>query len=98
MDLRWCQLVEGLARRHGVPAEAMTARMRQNETYILAHRQFVGGASDRVTTQLLERAFAEIHPAKPQAGKSPAKPRAEKSPAKPQAGKSAAKPQAGEKR
>ena len=36
-----------------------TFHSRNSETYLLAHRQFVGGASDRVVSQLLRRAAIE---------------------------------------
>ena len=61
-DLAWLTLVERWAADRGRSGENIAAALdilRESETYILAHRQWTVGATDRVLWRLLDQAWIE---------------------------------------
>ena len=58
-DLAWLKLVERWATDRGRPVAAALEILREADTYILAHRQWTVGATDRALWNLLDRAWCE---------------------------------------
>ncbi|HUU83924.1 MAG TPA: hypothetical protein VM243_10515 [Phycisphaerae bacterium] len=59
MDLAWCEWLMAFCERETIDFDTAVERLRDSETYLLAHSQFIAGASDRVLDNLLLRAAIE---------------------------------------
>ena len=59
IDEAWRRFVSDFCLAHGLLTAGRVARLRTNEFYFLANRQFLLGAGRRMVTRLLERAAAE---------------------------------------
>ena len=61
MDLSWVQFVDEALGSMGLrDVPGLSDALRGTEDYKLAYTQFLGGASDRVLTMLLQRGLHEI--------------------------------------
>jgi len=59
MDVDWCRRLVDFCERDGIDFETAVEGLRESDTYLLAHSQFIAGASDRVVDGLLSRAAIE---------------------------------------
>jgi len=59
MDVAWRSWLMTFCEREGLDFETAVERFSGSETYLLAHHQFIAGASDRVVNNLLRRAAIE---------------------------------------
>ena len=59
MDRDWCARLMAFCEREAIDFDTAVQRLRESDTYLLAHSQFVAGASDRVLNNLLLRAAIE---------------------------------------